>query len=62
MDNSGGATVPNPIKTSGIVFQKINTKNIKVEVTSSNGGANPNVALKREQKILEKQMELLNKR
>ena len=46
MDNSGGATVPNPIKTSGIVFQKINTKNIKVEVSSSNGGATPNVALK----------------
>ena len=60
MDNSGGATVPNPIKTSGIVFQKINTKNIKVEVSSSNGGANPNVALKEGTKDPEKQMELLN--
>ena len=49
VDNSG-STVPNPIKTSGIVFQKINTKNIKVEVTSSHGGATPNKALKEGQK------------
>ena len=48
--DSSGTNVPDAIQRSGMVFQKIDTRDISVTVESNKGGATPNVALKEGQK------------